>query len=516
MSRRGSKGKGKGKEHRIDNGSDSGCGWATFSLKSMPTSVLGVGRGARVVAFTPSAFKKMRLRVDDAVVIRGQDQHKLLVCGAKPLQSSVLKEASLMGAASCIFESLGAVEGSHISASPLRSARNQVNILRASAVELRFNLEGFSGARKALLEHAAICSSRSCYLTEGDTLLVPFEGSSYPATVVSLMPLPDAQNGARTSNLDENFERLNISADEPLESRLRRFYAKHNPSKMEEVSALSIKYAGREQEVFDKLHQKYGVGEDDLEERAQISSESSSKSESPICVWLVDSDSQVRLQVPPLKVSSSQVGQGTSWDSVGGLDKEIAELKSIIQLSLSQPDAFERLGVRPPRGVLLHGPPGTGKTTVARAAAASGVAHVVDVYAPDISSSLVGESEAALRRLFEQASKNAPSIMIFDEIDMICPRRDSAATEMDRRIVATLLSLMDGAGDMSMSRVAIIACTNRSVLAFLNYLVILLLCINCQSALIIGLKLWTRLCAVQGDWIGRWKLEFQTVQGERR
>ncbi|CEP23503.1 AFG2 [Cyberlindnera jadinii] len=150
----------------------------------------------------------------------------------------------------------------------------------------------------------------------------------------------------------------------------------------------------------------------------------------------------------------------TTYSQIGGLVKEIKDLKSAIELPLHHPDFFARFGTNPPRGVLLHGPPGTGKTMLLRAVAAETNAHVLSIDGPSIVSKYLGETESKLRDCFNEARKYQPAILFVDEIDSLAPSRDSDNSgEAESRVVATLLTLMDGIG--SNGRVVIVAATNR-------------------------------------------------------
>lgn len=150
----------------------------------------------------------------------------------------------------------------------------------------------------------------------------------------------------------------------------------------------------------------------------------------------------------------------TTYSSVGGLQGQIELLKTTIELPLHQPTLFSDFGVTPPRGILLHGPPGTGKTMLLRAVAAETNAHVLTINGPSIVSKYLGETESALRDIFNEARKYQPAIIFIDEIDSLAPSRASDDSgEVESRVVATLLTLMDGVGDSG--RLVVVAATNR-------------------------------------------------------
>src|ERR1700681_4397892 len=133
-----------------------------------------------------------------------------------------------------------------------------------------------------------------------------------------------------------------------------------------------------------------------------------------------------------------------SYEDIGGLEREVARVREIVELPLKHPRIFERLGVLAPKGVLLYGPPGTGKTLLARAVAAESRVHFIHLNGPDIMRKFYGESEAKLREVFEEAARRAPAILFIDEIDAVAPKRAEVAGEVEKRVVAQLLSLMDG------------------------------------------------------------------------
>ena len=133
-----------------------------------------------------------------------------------------------------------------------------------------------------------------------------------------------------------------------------------------------------------------------------------------------------------------------SYEDIGGLEREVARVREMVELPLKHSRIFERLGILAPKGVLLYGPPGTGKTLLARAVAAESRVHFIHLNGPEIMRKFYGESEAKLREVFDEAARHAPSILFIDEIDAVAPKRTEVAGEVEKRVVAQLLSLMDG------------------------------------------------------------------------
>jgi transitional endoplasmic reticulum ATPase len=155
---------------------------------------------------------------------------------------------------------------------------------------------------------------------------------------------------------------------------------------------------------------------------------------------------------------STPQAPGISYEDVGGLERELARVREIIELPLKNARIFERLGILPPKGVLLHGPPGTGKTLLARAVAAESRVHFIHLNGPEIMRKFYGESEARLREVFEEAARHAPAIIFIDEIDAVAPKRADVVGEVEKRVVAQLLGLMDGF--VARGQVIVIGATN--------------------------------------------------------
>ncbi|MCL2032245.1 MAG: CDC48 family AAA ATPase [Methanomassiliicoccaceae archaeon] len=170
------------------------------------------------------------------------------------------------------------------------------------------------------------------------------------------------------------------------------------------------------------------------------------------------SGTDVKVSDKPASAANLDVPQ-VSYDDLGGLGNEVAKIREMIELPLRHPELFKRLGVEAPKGVLLHGPPGTGKTMLAKAVAGETSSNFISIGGPEIMSKFYGESEGKLREIFKEAEENAPSIIFIDEIDSIAPKRNEVTGEAERRIVAQLLSLMDGLN--SRGKVVVIGATNR-------------------------------------------------------
>ena len=180
-------------------------------------------------------------------------------------------------------------------------------------------------------------------------------------------------------------------------------------------------------------------------------------------VVVTDSTEVSVSQTPAEEIASGgDAGDDTpsvTYEDIGGLDGELEQVREMIELPMRHPELFQRLGIEPPKGVLLHGPPGTGKTLIAKAVANEIDASFHTISGPEIMSKYYGESEEQLREIFEEAEEAAPAIVFVDEIDSIAPKRGEAGGDVERRVVAQLLSLMDGLDERG--EVVVIGATNR-------------------------------------------------------
>ncbi|KAK2724310.1 hypothetical protein QYM36_000977 [Artemia franciscana] len=179
---------------------------------------------------------------------------------------------------------------------------------------------------------------------------------------------------------------------------------------------------------------------------------------SPYCI--VAPDTLIHCEGTPIKREEEEEAlNAIGYDDIGGVRKQLAQIKEMVELPLRHPQLFKAIGVKPPRGILLYGPPGTGKTLIARAVANETGAFFYLINGPEIMSKMAGESESNLRKAFEEAEKNSPAIIFIDELDSIAPKREKTHGEVERRIVSQLLTLMDGLKQRA--HVIVMAATNR-------------------------------------------------------
>ncbi|MHA1990440.1 MAG: CDC48 family AAA ATPase [Candidatus Hodarchaeales archaeon] len=183
--------------------------------------------------------------------------------------------------------------------------------------------------------------------------------------------------------------------------------------------------------------------------------ESTSPGPDEICLITDTTNLRIEEKSTKMKDADSQI----NYEDIGGLDDAIKKIREMVELPLRHPELFRKLGINPPKGVLLHGPPGTGKTLIAKAVANEGEAHFVHIQGPEIMSKFYGESEAKLREIFKEAEENSPGIIFIDEIDAVAPKREDVTGEVERRVVAQILALMDGLEGRG--QVIVIGASNR-------------------------------------------------------
>jgi len=214
---------------------------------------------------------------------------------------------------------------------------------------------------------------------------------------------------------------------------------------------------GNMDDIFGNLNEMFGgMGFGGLGGIQQIKFVIVSTNPSQPCV--ITENTEVILSNKAVEVSEENLPDIT-YEDIGGLTDEVKKIREMVEVPLKHPEIFEKLGIEPPKGVLLHGPPGTGKTLLAKAVANETEANFLLLNGPEIMSKFYGESEKKLRDLFDEAEKNAPSIIFIDELDAIAPKREDAQGEVERRVVSQLLTMMDGL--KSRGKVVVIGATNR-------------------------------------------------------
>ena len=181
-------------------------------------------------------------------------------------------------------------------------------------------------------------------------------------------------------------------------------------------------------------------------------------STNPSQAVIITEDTELTVNPKATNMEEESIPEVT-YEDIGGLTEEIRKIREMVELPLKHPEVFDRLGIEPPKGVLLHGTPGTGKTLLAKAVANESEANFILLNGPEIMSKFYGESEKKIRDIFEEAEKNAPSIIFVDEIDAIAPKREETQGEVERRVVSQLLTMMDGLN--SRGKVIVIGATNR-------------------------------------------------------
>ncbi len=186
------------------------------------------------------------------------------------------------------------------------------------------------------------------------------------------------------------------------------------------------------------------------------------KSFSPSRKAVIIKPDTTKVSISEKPISKEEIAKApmVSYEDIGGLDDEVEVVREMVELPLRHPELFDKVGIEAPKGVLLHGPPGTGKTLMAKAVASETNANFFTISGPEIMSKYYGESEGRLREIFEEAEENQPSIIFIDELDSIAPKRDEVSGETERRVVAQLLSLMDGLE--ARGKVIVIGATNRA------------------------------------------------------
>jgi transitional endoplasmic reticulum ATPase len=281
------------------------------------------------------------------------------------------------------------------------------------------------------------------------------------ATVCRAMPAHKDQRGRGAVQIDGiTRQNAGVGLDEKIEIRA----AACRPAVSVSLRSTTVRPAARDMEYIGSLIDGLAITEGDVIRASMFGNRSAdfvvAKTQpggpvliSPATILLIENT-----DAPGNANAKQAPAQRCSYEDIGGLKSQLGRIREMIELPLRFPEVFERLGIDPPKGVLLHGPPGCGKTLIARTIASETEANFYSISGPEIIHKFYGESEAALRKLWDEASRNAPSIIFLDEIDSIAPKRENTQGEVEKRVVAQLLALMDGLNKRA--NVIVIAATN--------------------------------------------------------
>jgi len=298
-------------------------------------------------------------------------------------------------------------------------------------------------------------------LFKGDTVLL--KGKKNHSTVCIILP---------DDTIDDNSIRLNKGVRKNLRVKLGDYiYISHfddiKPANKIHILPLDDTIEGLTGNLFEVYLKPYFLdayrpmtkGDLFLIHKAMRSVEFKVVGIEPDNYGIVTPETEIFCEGEPVKREDEENPNDIGYDDIGGCRKQLGLIREMIELPLRHPELFKSLGIKAPKGVLMHGPPGVGKTAIARAVANETGAFFLVINGPEIMSKMAGESESNLRSAFEEAEKNAPSIIFIDEIDSIAPNREKTHGEVEKRVVSQLLTLMDGM--KSRANVVVIAATNR-------------------------------------------------------
>ncbi|KAM6120325.1 LOW QUALITY PROTEIN: ATPase family gene 2 protein homolog A [Pterocles gutturalis] len=352
----------------------------------------------------------------------------------------------------------------------LRDKDATINAEEMSVCLLR-NLDGkivLPGNLLAFTFYGKLCNIVVVKVKGTDGAELTAQGSA----ISNEMPEPDLEKSdLETSMLDLSLRLGKMDVDDSPEVA-----SISTPSKLMDPSSpvtpsSAVAASGQDSGQGDKTYSKEGGADltDDLElagkagsGRLPLTGKTGAVSHTDTFYFI---SSRTRVNFVETRSNVTEDGDRASrvtYDMIGGLSSQLKTVREAIELPMKQPELFKSYGIPPPRGVLLYGPPGTGKTMIAKAIANEVGAHVTVINGPEIISKFYGESESRLRQIFAEASLRRPSIIFIDELDALCPKREGARNEVEKRVVASLLTLMDGIGsEGSEGQLLVLGATNR-------------------------------------------------------
>ncbi|NXD12803.1 SPAT5 protein, partial [Nothocercus nigrocapillus] len=294
-----------------------------------------------------------------------------------------------------------------------------------------------------------------------------------PSSAISSAMRESDLEGAEleASALDLSLQLSKMDMDDTLEAGSLSTPSKSMAAESPVTPSSALVASGQDSGQMDKPYSKENAT--DLTDDSELAGEGGSENlllpdkpgmmSSADVFYFISSRTRINfIETRPSEAEDGDCESRVTYDMIGGLSGQLRTIRETIELPMKQPELFKSYGIPPPRGVLLHGPPGTGKTMIAKAVANEVGAHVTVINGPEIISKFYGESESRLRQIFAEASLRRPSIIFIDELDALCPKREGAQNEVEKRVVASLLTLMDGIGsEGTEGQLLVLGATNR-------------------------------------------------------
>ena len=424
----------------------AGCWWLACLALCSVASAAGAG-GAAAVPGSPLSSSRKKDR-PDAAKVRQLEEAML---GSRPMSDNAFSAQVQPGQDQPNGVSLARVVISKAKAKKLSLKSGDVVTLRGKKRKFTLGEVSVSPTLKDdnVVQIVSSEVARNMRVRNNDVVVMNAVGSEVKsAGRITFQPF------------SEDLQQGELTAEELTENFAKKYFAENKFSHVDDV--FSVTHESRVvQFKVTGLEAAAGAESEDKSKKGKKGNKTSGEEEeAPLSACIVTADTAFVCDLEDLPSRSqdptlNEVG----YDDIGGCRSQLAAIRELIELPLRHPTLFQKVGVPPPRGVLLHGPSGTGKTSLCRAVAAETGAFFFVVNGPEVMSKGSGESEKNLRLAFEEAEKNSPAIIFIDEIDCIAPKRDKAGGEMEKRTVSQLMTLMDGIKPTS--QVVVIAATNR-------------------------------------------------------
>ncbi|XP_056625133.1 ribosome biogenesis protein SPATA5 isoform X2 [Triplophysa dalaica] len=371
--------------------------------------------------------------------------------------------ARRVGLQSSVQLNLRVKPGGHVTLEPITGALLPAEHIRLSLTpeDKVINTEDFRKYLLHMLDSRVLLPGNSLsvwYFGRGCVIRVESVQGVDGVTLESVSSIHQTSVSDRSSlDLSSQLEQLSINQNQSQPSA-------STPNRQHNSSPLTPLSPGTPCELIQPCPPESSFSPDTPDQSAALSLSPSAGRSGSDTFYTVCSSTKLSVSdsCGPDESSEEQERSKVTYSMIGGLSNQLELIRETIQLPLKHPELFKSYGIPPPRGVLLYGPPGTGKTMIGRAVANEMGAHMTVINGPEIMSKFYGESEARLRQIFTEASQRQPAIIFIDELDALCPKREGAQNEVEKRLVATLLTLMDGIGSEGHSgQLLVLGATNR-------------------------------------------------------